>query len=690
MSSNAIKVRSAPGLLERADLAWQGPVALAATGVGTTVIADGSGTLTALGCGVLGGSAVAMLAAWRRREREQLSLVVAGTLAPVIGRGPSCSVRGRRWMGWGERGAGRPARLQIRYDPAADSSAPDFTSRICELVESRVGVGYRVRKHHPARCRLELEVDPAAVAALVAPDPWLADRAHDITRTFLGKDCSRELVWDGDQLQRIEVSHNIGVKISPNPLMRMRVEDTVNKMLPGRWRTKWDLEQDSVVIERRPEIPATLSRYTGEVAPEDMLRLPYAVDEDGHILFWDLSSSAATPHFMTIGATGTGKTNLIRTLITEGARRGWCFRLCDPKRIEFAGFRGWPNIQTVATAVPDIVAVIHQTWLEMERRYKLIESGEASTEDFPRLVLVLDEYRYFYGVINDWYAEVKPTGGSKICPILGEVFLIASLGRSAKVNIVLGTQRPDAAWLGGDVRDQFMARASLGRLSRDGAQMLWGSPSIGVSVPRGKAGRGTSVGVDGSPVECQSYWTPDPRSSKPDDVELLESLRPSETRWEPYVVVPPREFDENGEPLEPKGRWVEYRDAVYAPLTEHPDLAMGSGHRTTISSAGLGEDDGPDQVVEEYLDPLSVSAANVVPGSLICIDAGSELWGVVEDVSADYVDESQTLISWRSDDGSDYGLLSVEGSEAVTIRPQNEDGIGVVNDVIDIDVDDKG
>lgn len=53
------------------------------------------------------------------------------------------------------------------------------------------------------------------------------------------------------------------------------------------------------------------------------------------------------------------------------------------------------------------------------------------------------------------------------------------------------------------------------------------SPVIGTSVPRGEAGRGTSVGVDGTPVQCQFYWTPDPGSSDPSDVELLEALRPS-------------------------------------------------------------------------------------------------------------------------------------------------------------------
>ena len=679
--NSLVKVRTAPGLMEHASLEWQIPVAMCALGVGSAA-AGLPEPLSTVGYGLVGGSAVAMLAAWRKREQEQLALVVAGTLGPVIGRGPASSVRGRRWRGWSGRGAGRPAVLVIRYDPAADSASVDFTTRICDLVESRVGVAYRVHRHDPSRCRLVLKADPAALEAASTPDPWVADRARDIVRTFLGKDASFNLAWEGNRLQRVEVSHKIGVKISPNPLMRMRVENTVNQMLPGRWRARWDLEADTAVFELRPEIPSTLTRHTGEICDADLLRLPYAVDEDGHILCWDLASSAATPHFMTIGSTGTGKTNLIRTLITEGTRRGWCFRLCDPKRIEFAGFRGWPNVETVATAVPDIVAVIHQTWLEMERRYKLIEAGTASTEDFPRLVLVLDEYRYFYGVINDWYAEVKGTGGSKVCPILGEVFLIASLGRSAKVNIILGTQRPDAAWLGGDVRDQFMARSSLGRLSRDGAQMLWGSPAIGVSIPRGKAGRGTSVGVDGSPVECQSYWTPDPRSSDPADVELLEALRPSETRWAPYVVVPPPEVDDDGQPLESKGRWVEYRDAKYEPLEKHPHLALGSGQRDIAPPTGMSEREPIQEVAEEYLDPLETRETSVTPGQLLCIDQSSDLWGVVDDVSTDYVDESQVLISWRADDGSDFGLLSLDGDEVLTVRPQNEDVVGVVNDVL--------
>lgn len=683
MSSQKVKVRSVPTGLERANLKWQGPAAMAAAGVGATAMADGSMPMLAAGVGSMGGSLVAMLTAWRHREREELAMVLAGSLSPEIGRLPWCSVRGSRWVGWGSRGAGRPKKLVIRYDPAVDSAAPGFTEQICARLENRLGIPYRVARHQQARCRLVLTVDRSVFEPAAVEHPAV-ERAAYLVSELLGAEATWTPRIENGELQAIEVRHRIGVQLASNPLKRTRVEKTFNTAVEGRWRAKWDLEKDTVLIERRPEIPDKLPRNLGPVGQEDLTRLPYAVDEDSNVLAWDLDSSAATPHFMTIGSTGTGKTNLIRTLITEASRRGWCLRLCDPKRIEFAGFRGWPNVETVATAVPDIVAVIHQTWLEMERRYKLIEAGKADTDDFPRLILVLDEYRYFYGVVNDWYAEVKGTGGSKICPILGEVFLIASLGRSAKVNIVLGTQRPDAAWLGGDVRDQFMARASLGRLSRQGADMLWGSPSIGVSVPRGKAGRGTSVGPDGSPAECQAFWTPDPRSKKASDIELLEALMPESTSWEPYVVVPPPELDETGAPRDPKGRWSEYRDAAYEPLAQHPDLVMGSGHDLkAASSAAL---DAIEHAPEpEYLEPQDMPASSVAVGQLLCVDADTDLWGVVDAVSEDAADESQVLISWRADDGSDYGLLSVEDAEVLVVREQNEEALGVVNDEIEID-----
>ena len=45
--------------------------------------------------------------------------------------------------------------------------------------------------------------------------------------------------------------------------------------------------------------------------------------------------------------------------VMEAARRGFRVLVIDPKRVEFLGLRGWPNVEIVATTVQDQIAVIH-------------------------------------------------------------------------------------------------------------------------------------------------------------------------------------------------------------------------------------------------------------------------------------------------------------------------------------------
>ncbi len=84
------------------------------------------------------------------------------------------------------------------------------------------------------------------------------------------------------------------------------------------------------------------------------------------------------------------------------------------------------------------------------------------------------------------------------------------------------------------VRDNFGSRMSLGRLSPQGAMMMFEAPYIGVSVPRGVPGRGTAVDDDDVPVEVQGFWTPDPRRAEKkgvvEDLAILDRLRPATSR----------------------------------------------------------------------------------------------------------------------------------------------------------------
>lgn len=666
-------------------LGWPlGFTAVGATSLAVAPMTTSEGPTAALGGAAIGCGLVTGVEAFRRRHRAGLLSALARSLTPQIGPPGSANVTVRRWSGgW----SGVPKKIRITYDPVAASSDPKWIPAILETCTRRLQREYEVVAHKPRPRLLTLRLLPTMSEKV--PTPALLERSQDITKQLLGDECTLNATWDGDHLQALDIRHKAGIRVA-HGVVRARIERTVTTMLPGRWRAQWDLERDRVRFELRPVISGRVDHPVVPVDfddPDSLHRLPYAVDEDGHTLYWSLRSGASSPHFLCMGSTGTGKTVMLNGLIMEVVRRGWRVWICDPKRIEFVGLRGWPNVQIVATDVADIVAVIQSAWQEMERRYQLIESGKASDgDDFERLFLVLDEYRYFYGVVNAWYSGLKrPPKTPTKCPIMEKVFLIASLGRSAGVHLVLGTQRPDADWLGGDVRDQFTARASLGRLSPEGARMTWGAHHIGVAVPRGIPGRGTTVGVDGFPVESQAFWTPDPRRLGSDDRDraILEGLRPDDVAHERLVVVPPDpELDEDCEPDESKMEYPAFANAPMRPLRLHPELEAhavtlepDTRPRHSAAAMALTGDAAPEEPVDTgghadaYGEPVMARPDDLQPGDLVCIDEETDAWGVVESAEPDVTDSSSVCICWRSDEaGDDFDVIVAPSSQSLRAR----------------------
>jgi hypothetical protein len=403
----------------------------------------------------------------------------------------------------------------------------------------------------------------------------------------------------------------------------------------------------------------------------------------------------------------THNTVTINGIVLEAAARGWPVWICDPKRVEFMGLRSWPNVQLVASTVEDQVAVIYRAWEEMEKRYALVETGHADEDDFEPLILVLDEYRDFVGAVTEWYGRVKVRGMPSKCPVFEKVTSLARKGRTARIHVVLGTQRPDSEFLGGgsgsggEMRDNFATRISMGRLSPQGAMMMWEAPYIGVSVPRGVPGRGTAVSDDDHPVEVQGYWTPDPRraarAGDTEDLAVLERLRPTEVSHPALQVQLPEDLLH---PVDDEPRlWeavlaaelVEVPELPPDPVADRPrqpaellaltaaptpvaapdiprsrpavaETRQDAGHDTV--DAGAVDEPGP---YDEYGLEEEVGVDRLNQGDLILVEDATQLWAVVESVEPDLDDDSLICIDWRADD-DEFGSLSMPDDSLITTR----------------------
>jgi len=210
-----------------------------------------------------------------------------------------------------------------------------------------------------------------------------------------------------------------------------------------------------------------LAESLGEVPPPFAALL--GLGEDGTPLLLRLSSPEVA-HVLIAGTTGSGKTELARTMAAglalwnpPGRLR---LMLVDPKGRAFRDFAGLPHLVVpVVTEVPEAVERLEGLVAEMERRDRA-----GITE--PRVIVLVDEL-----------ADLLQTGGKRA---QGAITRLAQRGREAGIHIVACTQRPAAVVLGGLVNANFPCRL-VGRVtSVEDARIATGIKGSGAERLQGR------------------------------------------------------------------------------------------------------------------------------------------------------------------------------------------------------------
>ena len=228
------------------------------------------------------------------------------------------------------------------------------------------------------------------------------------------------------------------------------------------------------------------------------------------------------------------------------------------------------------------------------------------------------------------------------------------------------------------MRDNFGARVSMGRLSPAGAQMMWGSPHIGVAVPRGKRGRGVAISDDGTPVEIQTYYAPNPDPAETSyDVTAVTAVRPTTTIHQPLTITqlhPDLHEDEESEPT-----WHDYAAAPIVPLAHttpvrpvaptHPDGPVreeSAALHDSFSPAGV-DTTAEDEQIRGYGDPQHELAAHLEPGALLRAP-DTDTWVVLERAEEDPLDEDNLILDVREFFTGEPETLSVPADSFFTTR----------------------
>lgn len=298
---------------------------------------------------------------------------------------------------------------------------------------------YGRRDHAPSRRTVRL-------------DEWGPAQGASLARTLAGVRLSPDSVAQGGDSQKCDVVHLLGL------------DDPGGLNLDQAWRP-------------RP--------------PTSFLRVPIGVDGAGRPLMLDLKESAQSgmgPHGLCVGATGSGKSELLRTLVlalvSTHSPDDVALVLVDYKGgATFAPFADAPHVHGVITNLNDDATLIERVYAslagEVTRRQQMLKDAGSLADitayrqqrihrirageevaPMPHLLVIIDEFGELLTARPDFI----------------ELFLsIGRIGRSIGVHLLLSSQRIEAGKLRG--LDTYLSyRLGLRTLSESESRTVLETP----------------------------------------------------------------------------------------------------------------------------------------------------------------------------------------------------------------------
>ena len=215
--------------------------------------------------------------------------------------------------------------------------------------------------------------------------------------------------------------------------------------------------------------------------------LPIALGKDleGRAVIADL---AKMPHLLIAGATGSGKSVCVNTIITSlvyrHTPRTLRFLMVDPKMVELSVYNTLPHLRhKVITDNRDAASVLKWAVMEMQDRYRLLEAnacrnlqefnrrvqlhadGEGAPVQKPRNLEVAFEDRTYTGGVLPYIVVVIDEMADLMMTVQGEVetpiAMLAQKARAIGIHLILATQRPSVNVITGLIKANFPCRIAF-------------------------------------------------------------------------------------------------------------------------------------------------------------------------------------------------------------------------------------
>jgi S-DNA-T family DNA segregation ATPase FtsK/SpoIIIE len=284
------------------------------------------------------------------------------------------------------------------------------------------------------------------------------------TLASFGVEADVKEVSHGPTITRYEVQPATGVKVSKivnladDISLALAAPDVrIEAPIPGKSAVGIEVPHQNNLIVRLGDILSTDKFQSAE----SKLTLALGRGIEGDPIVTDL---AKMPHLLIAGATGSGKSvcmgSIITSLLYKASPKEVKLILIDPKKVELINFEGLPHLFSPVVTDPQKASnVLKYVVQEMDRRYELFsdtrtnsietynDKVEEEEDKLPYIVVIIDE-------LSDLMMVAANEVEDNICRL-------AQMSRAAGIHLVVATQRPSVDVITGLIKANIPSRISF-------------------------------------------------------------------------------------------------------------------------------------------------------------------------------------------------------------------------------------
>mgnify|MGYP001384018661 CR=1 FL=1 len=315
---------------------------------------------------------------------------------------------------------------------------------------------------------------------------WLREQKRLLKQTLEHFNVDAEIVaiTQGPTVTRIEIQPALGVKVSrirnlaDDIKLNLAAKDIrIEAPIPGKHTVGIEVPNKTPQIVHLQEMIES-EKFQSATSP---LTIALGLTIEGEPYITDISKM---PHGLIAGATGSGKSVCINTMILSLLYKAHYnevkLMLIDPKMVELTQYNGIPHLLT--PVITDVkAATIALKWAvdEMERRYELfVEQNVRNIKSYNRKVI--DEPMPYIVIIIDELADLMLVAPQEVEDYISR---IAQKARAAGIHLILATQRPSVDVITGLIKANIPSRIAFAVssqidsrtiLDKNGAEKLLG------------------------------------------------------------------------------------------------------------------------------------------------------------------------------------------------------------------------